>query len=297
MVIDAHYHLDERLETVDRLLDQMGRHGIDRIALIAAMVDPLPQGVLPRALAGVVRMALAGRLRPVGRLLYRSMVRSDGRFHMLLSARRIYPQPDNQSVDRVMRRHPDRFCGWVFVNPRAGDPVAEAERWAGHPGWIGVKAHPFWHRYPVAMLAEVADFCRLQGWPLLVSLGPDQDTGDYRWLPERLPGLTLVYAHAGVPYYGELWEYARTKVNVFVDLSGPHLDEGLRRRAVQVLGAGRCLYATDGPYLCPDRDGGYDHGRILKEIRRLPVPDAERDEIAGGNLSRIIALAHVVPPR
>jgi hypothetical protein len=297
MVIDAHYHLDERLETVDRLLDQMGRHGIDRTALIAAMVDPLPEGVLPMALAGVVRTALAGRLRPVGRPLYRSMVRRDGRFHMLLWSRRIYPQPDNRSVDRVMRLHPDRFCGWVFVNPGAGDPVAEAERWAGGPGWIGVKAHPFWHRYPVAMLAGVADFCSRRGWPLLVSLGPDRDTGDYRWLPERFPNLTLVYAHAGVPYFGELWEYARMKANVFVDLSGPHLDERLRRRAVRMLGAGRCLYGTDGPYLCPDRHGRYDHGRILGEVWRLPVPVAEREKIAGGNFRRIIALAHVVLPR
>ena len=52
-----------------------------------------------------------------------------------------------------MRAHPDRFWGWVFVNPRAADPQAELERWAGEPGWIGVKAHPFWHRWPCFVLA------------------------------------------------------------------------------------------------------------------------------------------------
>jgi hypothetical protein len=41
MIVDAHYHLEERMETVDELLDQMDPHGISRVALIAAMVDPL----------------------------------------------------------------------------------------------------------------------------------------------------------------------------------------------------------------------------------------------------------------
>jgi predicted TIM-barrel fold metal-dependent hydrolase len=297
MVIDAHYHLDERLETVDRLLEQMDRHGIDRIALIAAMVDPLPEGLLPRTLAGVMRMALTGRFRGLGVRLYRSMVRGDGKFHMLHQARLIYAQPDNGRVEQVMRRYAHRFYGWVFVNPLACDALAEVGRWAGRPGWIGVKAHPFWHRYPVALLDGIADFCVRRGWPLLVSLGPDRDTGDYRRLPERYPDLRLVYAHAGVPYFGDLWEYARTKPNLFVDLSGSHLDERLRLRAVRCLGPERCLYGTDGPYLCPDRDGRYDHGRILQEIRRLPLSGGGRDKIMGGNFHQLIALAHVVPPR
>jgi hypothetical protein len=40
MIVDAHDHLEERMETVDSLLDQMDRHGISRVALIPTMVDP-----------------------------------------------------------------------------------------------------------------------------------------------------------------------------------------------------------------------------------------------------------------
>jgi len=40
MIIDMHYHLDESMEPIQRLIDQMDQHGIDRVVLIAAMVDP-----------------------------------------------------------------------------------------------------------------------------------------------------------------------------------------------------------------------------------------------------------------
>ena len=45
MIIDAHYHLDPRLESMDRLLAQMREHRIDRVALIATVCDPLRIGV------------------------------------------------------------------------------------------------------------------------------------------------------------------------------------------------------------------------------------------------------------
>ena len=35
MIIDAHYHLEERLETVEELVAQMEQHGVSRAALIA----------------------------------------------------------------------------------------------------------------------------------------------------------------------------------------------------------------------------------------------------------------------
>lgn len=41
MIVDVHYHLEERMETVDELLLQMEQHGIDRVVLIPTMVDPI----------------------------------------------------------------------------------------------------------------------------------------------------------------------------------------------------------------------------------------------------------------
>ena len=287
MIVDAHYHLEDRLETVDRLLGQMDRHGISRIALIPAMQDPFYLGRIAGKAGGLMRWVLMGKWRSVGLFLYRTMVTADGKFRLLNKTYMIYDTPDNESVSRVMQAHPDRFYGWIFVNPRVTDSMAIVEKWVGQPGWIGVKAHPFWHRYPVAVLNDVAAYCSDKDLPILVHLGGDRERGDYRYLPEHYPRLKVVYAHAGVPFYRELWDYAKSKNNIFVDLSSPYLNEPLRFTAVKALGAEKCLYGTDGPIGYTDINGSYDHGKILNEILQWPLSDADKEQITGGNFREI----------
>jgi len=285
MIVDAHYHLEERIETVDRLIDQMDQHGIDRIALIATMLDPFDAGEEGEAGAAQLREALLGSSRDAGLAFYNGLVNDDGDFSLFGETHRIYATPDNSSVARVLQAHPDRFYGWVFVNPSAADPIAEMDRWIGQPGWIGVKSHPFWHRYPVAMLDHVAAYCSQKEWPLLIHLGGDDERGDYRCLPERHPTLKVLYAHAGVPFYRDVWDYSKGKSNVLVDLSSPaYVDQSMRFEIINTVGADKCLYGTDGPYDCPD------HGRILDEIRQLPLSDPEKELVLGRNFVELANL-------
>jgi len=290
MIGDAHYHLDPRLESVERLLAQMREHGIGRVALIAAVSDPLHIGKAGFAFGKAMRRALQGSAPRLGRILYCSTVRRSGRVSFLGKSSAIYPAPDNEAVERVLSAHPDKFVGWVFLNPRATSPVEEAERRFRHPGWIGVKAHPFWHRYPVASLDDVAALCQERDKPMLVHLGAGTKRGDFRHLPQRFPRLKIVYAHAGIPWYASLWADALRRDNVFVDLSSPYLDETLRHRALRALGAARCLYGSDGPYGYPGRDGGYDHGAILRQIERAGLRSEDLDRVLGGNLMALAAV-------
>ncbi|HZX96103.1 MAG TPA: amidohydrolase family protein [Myxococcales bacterium] len=290
MRIDAHYHLDESLESVERLLAQMRMHGIDRVALIASVCEPLHVGRVGAAFVRTMRRALAGGAPRLGQLLYRSTVRGRGRVAFLGRSSAIHAEPDNDAVEAALAAQPDRFVGWLFVNPQTAAKVAEIERRLRNPGWIGVKAHPFWHRYPVEALDEVASLCQERGKPMLVHLGAGARRGDFRHLPERFPRLKLVYAHAGIPWYGALWDYAVKRENVFVDLSSPYLDRSLRHRALRALGPSRCLYGTDGPYGYPAADGGYDHGAILRQIERAALPARELDLVLGGNFKALAAL-------
>ncbi len=290
MIADAHYHLDPRLESVERLLAQMQEHDIGRVALIAAPCDPLHVGKAGAALGKAMRCALEGAAPRLGRILYRSMVHRSGRVSFLGKSSVIYPAPDNDAVERALSARPDKFVGWVFLNPRAKAPVEEAERRFRHPGWIGVKAHPFWHRYPVAALDDVAALCQERDKPLLVHLGAGDQRGNFRHLPERFPRLKIVYAHAGIPWYGALWDDALRRENVFVDLSSPYLDEELRHRALRSLGAARCLYGSDGPYGYPAGDGGYDHGAILRQIERAGLPSQDLDRVLGANFKALAAV-------
>jgi uncharacterized protein len=287
MIADAHYHLDPRLESVERLLAQMREHGIAKVALIAAPCDPLHVGKAGAAFMRAMRRALEGAAPRLGRILYRSTVHRSGRVSFLSRSSPIYPEPDNDAVERAFSAHPDKFVGWLFLNPRARAPVEEAERRFRVAGWIGVKAHPFWHRYPVQALDDVAALCQERGKPMLVHLGAGARRGDFRRLPERFPRLNLIYAHAGIPWYGALWDDAVRRENVFVDLSSPYLDKALRHRALRALGASRCLYGSDGPYGYPAADGGYDHGAILRQIERAGLPAQDLDRVLGGNFKAL----------
>ncbi len=278
MIIDAHYHLEEGMVSLDALLAQMDRAGVDRVALIAALADPMVTGWLVNNGAVLMRNLLTGRLHSLGLHLYRTTVTGDGNVSILGKLYPIYATPDNQKVAHAMSAHPDRFYAWIAVNPATADACAEVEKWAGQPGWIGVKTHPFWHRYPVSLLDGVAGYCAARGLPLLLHLGPDAAGGDFRYLPDRHPELKIVYAHAGIPVYRHVWEYARDKPNVFVDLSNrPYVGKREMLGAIKALGAGRCLFGTDGPYLHSD------FGQAANAIRELPLSDEEKECIMARN--------------
>jgi predicted TIM-barrel fold metal-dependent hydrolase len=287
MIVDAHYHLDLRLESVDRLLAEMRTHRIDRVALIAALSEPVHVGPLGIKFGTAMRRALAGRAPWLGQLMYRTTVSRSGKFSYLGKGAPIYPRPDNDGVERTIAEHPDRFVGWFCVNPRAGIGAEEVERRLARPGWIGVKAHPFWHRYPVRDLDPVAEVCQARGKPMLIHLGAPGARGDFRRLPERFPRLRILYAHVVIPWYQRAWDDVRRRENVFVDLSAPYLDKALRYAALGALGPSRCVYGSDGPYGYPGPDGRYDHGAILKQIERFGMTAPELDRVLGGNFGAL----------
>ena len=143
MIIDAHYHIEERIETVDRLLGQMQKHGISRVALMPALNAPVPTIRIFEMMGGIMQIALTGRWRMLHGLalrMYGLHVSSDDKISLLIKRYPVYNEPDNESTARIIQAHPDKFCGWIVVNPRLDDMMAEVDKRAGQPGWIGVKA-------------------------------------------------------------------------------------------------------------------------------------------------------------
>jgi predicted TIM-barrel fold metal-dependent hydrolase len=91
--------------------------------------------------------------------------------------------------------------------------------------------------------------------------------------------------HAGVPAHGALWDYARDKPNVYVDLSNPlHVGPRERMSAVSALGARRCLFGTDGHYMRED------FGQAVRAVQDLPLPAQEKEGILGGNFLELAGL-------
>jgi predicted TIM-barrel fold metal-dependent hydrolase len=294
MVIDCHAHLEPRMLDLDRLIAKMDAAGVDRVALVPAMNDPLPE--TPERLLALVRGLMQSRLtRPAAELVHRATLTSGGDLRLGGQVHRIYARPDNASVAEAVRRFPSRLLGWIFLNPRGGDDVLEElERWRAVPGMVGVKLHPHWHDYATAELFPLLARAEALRLPVLVHLGFGR-RGDYRAIAERFPRLALIAAHAGFPFFKDLWSHARDCPNLHVDLSSPYLDEPLARAAVAAMGPERCLYGTDSPYGFHGDDGSYDYGAIRGWVERLPVSARERDRVFAENFQALLADAGAAP--
>ncbi|MEZ4551207.1 MAG: hypothetical protein R2874_12195 [Desulfobacterales bacterium] len=127
-------------------------------------------------LARFVRNLLTGFWQPLGKVAYETTVTKSGQFSILGKTYNIDRLPDNQVVANALAAHPDKFYGWIFINPADTDAQSVIEEYADRPGWIGVKCHPFWHQYPVSILDDVAALCRAKELPLLIHLGGKKKT-------------------------------------------------------------------------------------------------------------------------
>ncbi len=288
-VIDCHYHLEERLLTVDQMIARMDAAGIGRVALMGAGSEPIPEA--PRPLVRLLQSLLAHRAtRPLGR---RFVDRFDaaGNVEILGNSYRIYPHPDNAPVFDLARKMPDRFLAWVFVRPgSAVDPAAEMGKWMSGPGFVGVKAHPHWHRFEPIRLLPVAERLVAVSKPLLLHAGFGRH-GDFLALVDKAPELKLVIAHAGFPEYADTLRKIKDRKNIYLDLSqSSYVSAAATRHAVQILGAGRCLYGTDGPYGYRAADGRFDFGFIKARVERLFPDPGVRRRLLGENFAELAGI-------
>ena len=290
MIIDSHAHFDARILSAERIIAKMDAAGVDRVAIIPAMNDPLPS--TPERLLSIMRV-LSGSA--AGRVLveatHRALLTPEGDLALSGEVIPIYSRPDNEAVARLVASHPDRFLGWIFLNPRNNPRVLdELERWRAVPGMIGVKLHPHWHDYRTEILGPILRRAEELRLPVLIHLG-FRGRGDFRAICTAFPGLTVISAHAGFPFYRDLWKTRRDHPNLYVDLSSPYIDEALARAAVAAMGPERCLYGTDAPYGFHEEDESYDYGEIKGWIERMPVSTAQREGIFGGNFQEILTRA------
>ncbi|HUQ07990.1 MAG TPA: amidohydrolase family protein [Kofleriaceae bacterium] len=285
-VIDVHAHLEPRMLDVSAMLAKMDARRIDKVALIPAMNDPLPDET-PEALLKVLRFVMRS-CHPAAQALNLAFMTDDGNLRFKGKVYKIYERPDNAGVAAVLAAHPTRFLGWIFLNPRAAIGVDELERWRHVPGFIGVKLHPHWHGWRAEEALPIATRCEELGLPILIHLGFAKK-GDWRIIADACPRLTMIFAHAGMPHFDRMWGAIRDYPNLYVDVSSPYLDEALARDAVKAVGAERALFGTDAPYGFHDpEDHSYDYGAIRGWVERLPLGAKEIDSVLGGNVERLL---------
>ncbi len=288
--IDVHAHFEPRLLAEGKLLEKMDERGVGRVVLIPALNEPI--AATPKRLLAIARtLARSSLTRPLVEAIHRSTLTAEGDVRVSGQVIGIDARPDNRAVAELCARHPDRVLGWMFLNPRNNPRVLdELEELRVTPGMVGIKLHPHWHDYRTDALRPLLRRAEELGLPVLIHLGFGA-RGDYRAICEAFPRLKVLSAHAGFPFFDDLWRAGRSLPNLLVDLSSPYVDEALVRAAVKALGPERCLFGTDAPYGFHEPDGSYDYGEILGWVERLPISAAAREKVLFGNALELLRLA------
>ena len=140
-------------------------------------------------------------------------------------------------------------------------------------------------------LAPVAARLAKTGKPLLIHAGFGEE-GNYEALLKKVPDLKLVLAHAGFPCYSDTWKKIKPLKNVYMDLSQTTYTSGkATRQAVDMFGAERLFFGTDGPFGFHGPDHQYDYGFIKRRIEGMFADVIIREKLLGGSFAKVVGLS------
>jgi len=286
MIIDCHFHYDPRIISLPELIQKMNQTQIDKVALMPSMIDPFPEP--PSMLIDMLQFLLKRKIfRPLAHRLCANFTKK-GDIQILFKSYAIYPTPDNSQVFHIIDQYPDKFLGWIFINPVSDQNVeSEILQWIEHPNCVGIKAHPFWHRYAPVELISAAKIAVKNGKPMLIHCGFNAH-GNYLSLIQAVPELKLILAHAAFPGYFDDWQVIQSYPNVYVDLSQTsYINKQTIQDVVNILGWQRCLFGTDGPYGSRDTNGLFSFDLIKSQIESLFLDLDCQQGILGENFKHL----------
>jgi uncharacterized protein len=285
MIVDCHFHVDETMLTLDKMIEGMDGNNITKTALIAPMNETMfeVESTFQHHLQQFFRFLIL-HAPQIGLKIYDGLVKG-GYFNLYGHSYKIFTKPRNDIVAAAIDRFPDRFLGWAAVNPMIPESMEEVELYLNKPGFIGVKAHPFMHEYSIKALDPVAAMCESKGVPMIIHLSSEPDS--FKYLPDNYPNLKLIYAHAGLPFWKKLWNYIKDQPNVFVDTSSDYLTPSIVKKAVESLGYRKVLFGCDGPYGMK-KFNEYDYSSKKDWIDSLQIPDNQKEYILGKNFLGLI---------
>jgi predicted TIM-barrel fold metal-dependent hydrolase len=202
----------------------------------------------------------------------------------------------NDQVREFCARSGGRLIPFCSVNPyEATHPARELERLVREEGFRGLKLYPTYQLYYPndRLVYPLYAKCEELGIPVMMHTGSSVfpgsriKYGDPVFVDDvavDFPGLTIVMAHGGRPFWYDraLW-MARLHENVYFDLAGlpPKRVPGYFPELERV--ADKVLFGTDWPGV-PSFEGNW------AAARELPLSEAAREKILGGNAARLLGL-------
>jgi predicted TIM-barrel fold metal-dependent hydrolase len=192
--------------------------------------------------------------------------------------------PATLYIQDAVKKYPERFIGYVRINPTAPGAIEALDQAIGDYKMKGLKLHPvsyvgFPYREPTLRLMRRA---AQYDAPVLFHTGdealalPEQVAEAARLVPEA----KVIMAHLGGYYHHEaVLEIADTLPNVLVDTSASPYP-WMIKRAVDAFGVERVLYASDGPGCPPILE--------VEKVRLSGLTPAEQELVFAGNIQSVL---------
>lgn len=188
-------------------------------------------------------------------------------------------------IAEACRKHP-RLIGYARMNPRYGEQaVHELERAFTRLGMKGLKLHPVSYVMHPASPETIALIKKAAEWhaPTLFHCSDEDFTLPYQiaQAAEIVPEATIILGHMGGYFHVEdAIQAAKQFPNLILETSAmpyPHMI----KRAVEVIGADRVLFASDGP--------GCDPSIEVEKVRAAGLSSADEGKLFSKNIERILS--------
>lgn len=211
------------------------------------------------------------------------------------------PFMGNDWLAGLSERFPGALMGFGSVDPHNGNALAEMGRCADL-GLKGLKFHPTMQQFDPAderfarlwgRAEELGMICLFHTGTCGIAAGtPGAGGTKIRYshpgfldsIGADFPGLVLIAAHFGWPWFMEALALALHKSNVFLELSGwapRYLPNEVAREMARRL-SGQTLFGSDYPFISLDR--------WFQEFESLGLPEQAQQAILRGNAARLLHL-------
>jgi predicted TIM-barrel fold metal-dependent hydrolase len=222
---------------------------------------------------------------------------------------------NDEELASFCSQYPDRLVGFTSINPDRYQPERKVERAVKEFGMKAVKIYPHSGFYPNdPRLTRTYELCSRLGIPVVFHTGPKAVR--WQWMKynqpifmddvaTNFPDLKIVMCHGGYPWIDEFIAVVYTNPNIWVDLTFmeiiektfmvPDLVETTLRRLVKLIGPGRLLWGSEGPYMDLPMYGKHDpqNYKISQDqlVRRFDfLTENDKADILGNNAVRLLGL-------
>ena len=184
---------------------------------------------------------------------------------------------ENEYMHSLLDQY-ENLYQWVVIDPRIEETFAQAERMLQHKKCVGIKLHPYYHKYSLEEYAEKL-FSFASRFQTVVLIHPEKEASYILPIADKYPDVTFIMAHLGGEPYVDAVEFAVHK-NVYTDTSGIASSTNLMvESAYQRIGADRILFGTD------TYSAAFQRGRIEFAL----LPQEAKVKILRDNARRLFA--------